>query len=99
MTKKERDEYFATIDWTKTSIATAAKETGMQYMGAYQRWKKSGGPKPPRKHIWSTVDWSLRTIDIAAQLGIKPTTVSMARKKFAPETCQHKPSRKKEVAA
>lgn len=100
MTKAERDAYFADVDWAKTSVRQAANDTGMSYPGVYLRWKRSGSTtKPPKKHAWHTVDWSLKTSDIAAQLGIKSAGVSAARKKYAPETCQHRsPRKKKEVA-
>lgn len=87
MTKKEKDEYFGTIDWKTTSIAKAAKDAGISHAAAYARWKRSGAAvKPPRKHSWATVDWSQRTGDIAADLGVSPSAVSAARRKHAPET-------------
>lgn len=87
MTRKERTEYFATVDWKTTSVAKAAKEMGITYAAALGRLKRSGITiKPPRKYPWATVDWSQRTGDIAAALNVSASAVSKARRKHAPET-------------
>jgi hypothetical protein len=87
MTRKERDEYFATIDWAKTSVKQAASEAEVSYAAAYARWKRSGTTvKPPRKYQWGTVDWGMRTSDIAVLMGTSASAVSSARRKHAPET-------------
>ena len=42
------------------------------------------------KSKWENVDWSLATIDIAARLNVRPSSVSSQRAKRAPETLRAK---------
>jgi len=40
-----------------------------------------------KKHDWSRIDWTMRTSEIVRETGINQTTVSHARRRYAPETC------------
>ena len=74
------------VDWTQRN-ATIAKSIGASMHAVSTQRIARNKKLPPlfRSHSkWSTVDWSLRTSVIAAQLKITPCMVNVARKLLIP---------------
>lgn len=77
-------------DYQKHSIKKLAEmaNTSYQAIHSYGVRHKFIETESRKKHDWDSVDWNLRTKDIAAQLGVIPQQVSIARRKYAKGTCR-----------
>lgn len=91
-----RDEIWKTVDWS-LSNGDIAKQFGFNvtYIAAK---RKSCEGKPlsrkasklandaKRKAMWEGIDWSKRSQQIMKETGKSASTVSIARRRYAPET-------------
>ena len=75
-------------------------EQGQFFIGFYHQRaqleatpKKAGAPLAENRVDWSTIDWGLTTKAIVQQTGVSKGTVSIQRKRYAPETVQKRPSK------
>lgn len=62
----------------------------------WKGWWMEGGRPPLRRIRWTSLDWSKSTSEISRELGVSAVTVSIARRKHAPDTVQSQRARIRE---
>lgn len=74
--------------YTNASIALSTLKRGGCTNGAWKGWKLAESPNISRKDSkrWDSVDWAKATKEIAQELGVTGSLVSLMRAKRAPET-------------